>query len=129
MIQLEVSGLSGYKGWRAYNVYHKLLLGLKMLPLYQHETYEDFFARIEEMPEEDQEKILREAVLFVDLELDEVLIMIGCIQDKNGIPYGPQQLKGMRPEEIFEALVSVAVKVSKIKINFVTKDEKKKLSV
>jgi hypothetical protein len=31
---MKVAELKGYKAWRAFGVFHKLMLGLKMLPAY-----------------------------------------------------------------------------------------------
>jgi hypothetical protein len=69
---MKVAELKGYKAWRAFGVFHKLMLGLKMLPAYMGESYEEFFERVSIMPAADQEKLIREAALFVDLEQDEV---------------------------------------------------------
>ena len=121
----KVLELRGYKSLRALNVFHSLMLGLKMLPLYQHETYEAFFARVEQMSDADQEKMIREAVLFVTLDESEIEALISFVENPNGIPYQPQNLKSMSPDQIFEIIVAVSVAISKIKINFVTADEKK----
>lgn len=121
----KVTELIGFKGWKAFNVFHRLMLGVKMLPLYAAESYEEFFARVEAMSDHDKEVIIREAAIFVPLEEDEIIDVISCCQDSNGVPLGKAQLKSMKHNEIFECLVAVAIEISKIKVNFVTDNEKK----
>lgn len=122
---MEVSDLKGYKSYRAFNAFHSLMLGAKMLPNYMHMSYEDFFAVIDELPPADQEKVIREAALFVKLEQEEIEALVCFCRDKNGVPYSAENLKSLGPDQIFEMIVAVCVKISKIKIDFVTKAEKK----
>ena len=117
--------LKGFKSLKALNVFHSLMLGLKMLPHYRNESYEEFFARVQEMPPLDQEKMIREAALFVNLERDEVEALTAFVADPNGVAYGPENLKSMTPDQIFEMIVAVCLEVAKIKIDFVTETEKK----
>jgi hypothetical protein len=123
---MRVLELRGYKSLKALQAFHSLMLGLKMLPAYVGEKYEDFYARVSEMPESDQEKMIREAVLFVDLPLEEVSALVGFCADGNGVPYGDAQLKAMGPKQIHEIIVAVCMEISRIKIDFVTDAEKKK---
>ena len=122
---MKVTDLKGFKGWRAFNVFHKLMLGVKMLPMYAAESYEDFFARVEAMPDSDKEKVIRQASIFVDLDEDEIIDIISCCEDSNGIALGRAQLKSMSHDMIFECVVAVATEISKIKVNFVSDTEKK----
>ncbi len=126
---MKVLELKGYKSLKALNVFHSLMLGLKMLPAYIGESYEEFFARVQEMPAEDQEKLIREAALFVTLDPDEVAALICFIPDANGVPYTSENIKGLSVDQIFECVVAVALEVSKIKINFVSESEKKNLKI
>lgn len=121
----KVLPLTGYKSYRALQAYNALMLGLKMLPSYMGESYEDFFARIEKMPPEDQVKMIKEAALFVNLEKEEVDSIICFCADKNGVPFGPENMKSLGPDEIWGMIVAVATEISKIKIDFVTDSEKK----
>lgn len=125
MIKPEVTELVGFKSYRALNVFHSLMLGLKMLPAYIGESYEAFFERVELMPPEDQEKMIREAALFVKLEQDEVEALICFVKDPNGVPYSAANLRSLGPDQIFEAIVAVCLEISKIKIDFVSTAEKK----
>ncbi len=122
---MKVLELRGYKALRAMNAFHTLMLGLKMLPAYMAESYEDFYGRIEMMPEVDQEKMIREAVMFVNLQQDEVEAIACFCTDANGVPYTSENIKNLGPKDIVEMIVAVCVKISQIKINFVTEAEKK----
>lgn len=126
---MKVLELRGYKSLRAMNAFHTLMLGLKMLPAYMGESYEDFYARVELMPESDQEKLIREAVLFVNLEKDEVEALAEFAADPNGVPYRAENLKNLDPKAIMEIIVAVALQISKIKVDFVSDAEKKKLNI
>jgi hypothetical protein len=123
---MKVLELKGYKSLRALNVFHSLMLGLKMLPAYMGEDYESFYSRVQEMSSSDQEKLIREAALFVELQQDEVEALICFCKDKNGVRYNPENLKNLGPDELHEIIVAVCLEISKIKINFVTEAEKKK---
>lgn len=125
---MPVLELRGYKGLQAFQAFHKLMLGLKMLPAYMGESYEDFYGRVSEMPEIDQEKLIREAVVFVPLEKDEVEALIAFYPDANGVPYGAYQMKSLDPKQLHEIMVAVACEISKIKVDLVSESEKKKLA-
>lgn len=122
---MKVGELKGFNSYRAMGVFHKLMLGLKMLPAYMGETYEDFFARVEDMPEADQEKMIREAALFVDLDQEEIGSLLVFCKDPNGVPYSAENIKSLGPDTIFEIIVAVCKEIAKIKINFVSEAEKK----
>jgi hypothetical protein len=126
---VRVLELKGYKSLRALNAFHALMLGLKMLPAYAGEQYESFFARVEEMSPEEQEKIIREAVLFVELQKDEVEALITFCTDANGVPYSPENLKNLGPGELVECIVAVCKEIARININFVSEAEKKNLKI
>lgn len=121
----KVLPLVGFKSLRAFNAFNALLLGVKMLPAYMGESYEDFLARIEEMPEEDQKKILLAGARHVNLEKEEVEALICFCTDKNGVPYSAENLKSLGPADLIEVIVSVCLEIGKIKINFVSEAEKK----
>lgn len=122
----KILPLSGYKSLRALNAFHALLLGLKMLPSYQAEGYESFYASFNERTEEDKEKLLREAAVFVQLQMDEVEALISFATDKNGVPYSAVNLKNLGAGELHEIIVAVCMEIGRIKIELVSKDEKKK---
>lgn len=122
---MKVLELRGFKSLKALNAFHTLMLGVKMLPSYITESYEDFYGRVSQMPPQDQEKIIREAALFVELQKDEVEALVCFCADSNGVPYTAENLKALRPDQILEIVVAVCVEISKIKVNFVREDEKK----
>lgn len=126
---MKVLELKGYKSLRALNAFHALMLGLKMLPSYHHYTYEDFFLVIQNMSEKEQENMIREAANFVELQKEEVEALISFSADANGVPYGPENLANLNPKEILEIIVAVCFKISQIKIDLVTKEEKKNLKI
>lgn len=122
---MKVLELRGYKSLRALNAFNTLMLGLKMLPSYMLERYEDFYLRIESMNEEDQEKHIREAVMLVELQKEEVEAIICFCADPNGVPYSEENLKSLGPDKIVECIVAVCCQIAKIKISFISSAEKK----
>lgn len=126
---MKVLELKGYKSLRALNAFNALMLGLKMLPAYHHFTYEDFFFTIQNMTEHEQQNMIREAANFVELQKDEVESLISFCADANGVPYCAENLPNLVPKEILEIIVAVCVKISQIKIDLVTKEEKKNLKI
>lgn len=122
---MKVLPLKGFKSLRALNAFHTLMLGLKMLPAYMHEQYEAFYSRLAEMPPADQEKMIREAALFVELQEEELKALISFCADANGVPYSDENVKNLGPKEFHEMIVAVCVAISKIKIDLVSDSEKK----
>lgn len=122
---MKVLELKGLPSYFALQTFHKLMLGLKMLPAYMGESYEDFYARIEVLSSEAQEKFIREAVLFVPLERDEIFSLLNFCTDANGVPYGIENSKSLKPDQLHEMMVGVCVEIAKIKVNFVSESEKK----
>jgi hypothetical protein len=122
---IKVKELCGLRSLRAFNAYNSLMLGLKMLPLYMSEPYEEFYLRVSNMPPEDQEKLIREAASFVNLEREEIEAMLLFCLDQNGVPYSTERVSKMGLQEIFECVVAVAKEIGKIKIDMVSESEKK----
>lgn len=63
--------------------------------------------------------------MFVQLEKDEVDSLIAFCSDKNGVAYDDTNMHNLGPDELVEVIVAVCSEVAKIKINFVSEDEKK----
>lgn len=122
----KILPLTGYKSLRALNAFHALLLGLKMLPAYQAEGYESFYASFSERTDSDKEKLLREAAVFVQLQQDEVEALLSFATDKNGVPYSAVNLKNLNAGELHEIVVAVCMEIGRIKIDLVSEEEKKK---
>lgn len=121
----KVLPLVDVKSFRAFNAYHKLMLGMKMLPAYMLKTYEEFLTAVQALAESDQIKIFREAAMFVDLNYDEIGALVCFCTDKNGVPYTSENLKNIGPAEMVEIVVAVCLEISKIKVDFVSEAEKK----
>lgn len=122
---MRVLELKGYKSLRAFNAFNALMLGLKMLPMYMGESYEEFLRRLQDMPREDQKKMIREAAMFVELEKEEVAALIAFAADKNGVPYSHENMKNLGPDDLVNIIVEVCAEISKIRIDFVSDNEKK----
>lgn len=118
--------LQGYKSLKALNVFHTLLLGLKMLPAHMSADYESFYSDFGKKSEDEQETLLREAVAFVQLSPEEVEAILSFATDPNGIPYGAVNIRTLSPDAIFEIIVAVCMEIGKIKIDLISGDEKKK---
>lgn len=117
--------LKGFKSLRAMNAFHALMLGLKMLPAYMGESYEEFFGRVSLMDPADQEKLIREATLFVELQKEEVEALASFCLDPNGVPYSAENMKSAPAELIFEMIVLVCKEIAKIRIDIVGDGQKK----
>lgn len=126
---MKVLELKDLKSLRAFNVYHTLMLGLKMLPMYQESFYEDFLAAAEAATEEEQEKLIRQAIQFVPLDKEDLSTTISFTTDVNGIPIGPENAKNLTLPDIYERIVAVMLVISKMKIDFVSEREKKKSQI
>lgn len=122
---MKVLELRGFKSLRALNAFNTLMLGLKMLPAYMAESYEQFFGRVSEMAPPDQEKLIREAALFVELQKEEVEALVSFVADGNGVPYSAENMKALGPKELHEMIVAVCKEIAKIKIDLVGEHEKK----
>ncbi len=123
---MKVLELKGFRSLRALNAFNTLMLGLKMLPAYMGEQYEEFFERVSLMTEEDQEKLIREASVFVELQKEEVEALLSFCTDANGVPYSAENMKNLGPKDIHEGIVAVCKEIAKIKIDLIGKAEKKK---
>lgn len=118
--------LKGFKSYRAFQAFHTLMLGLKMLPAYLGEDYKSFYDRIKAMPPKDQETMVREAALFVNLQKEEMDAILAFALDPNGVPYGAENMGNLGPKEMHEAIVAVCCEIGKIEITLVSDSEKKK---
>jgi hypothetical protein len=122
---MKILELKGYKSLKALNAFHTLLLGLKMLPAYIQTPYDEFFENFKEMTEEDKQKKIREAALFVPLEQNEVESLISFATDINGVPYSSVNLKNLGAKEIHEIVVAVCMEIGKIEVSLLSEEEKK----
>lgn len=121
----KVLPLKGTLSLRAYNAFHKLMLGLKMAPAYMREEYDDFFNRIEAMNTNQQRKVVAEAVRHVPLDDDELQALLAFTCDANGIPFSKENIDNLGPAEFVENIVEVCMEMAKIKPTIITEAEKK----
>jgi hypothetical protein len=122
---LKVLPLVGLKSLRAFNVYHTLLLGYKMLPAKIGMTYEDFLTEFYEIDQKEKEKVLRQAIAFVPIEQEELDALTCFCCDTNDIPLTKINTKGMTPKELIDVVVAVCLELSKIKLYSINEDVKK----
>lgn len=122
---MKLRELKGHKSMRALNAFHSLMLGLKFLPAYAQESYEAFFDRVGDMPIEDQVTLIREAVMFVALDEDELYAVLSFVEDPNGACYTQANVKNLKPGEMVEAIVAVMTEIAKMKIDLISSAEKK----
>jgi hypothetical protein len=121
--------LTGYQSLRALNAYNALLLGLNMIPDYAHIAFEEFFHSIKQREPQEFETLIRKAASLVRLEEEEVQAMISFVADGNGVPYSKNSIKNLTPDDIFEIIVAVSIELSKVEINLVSEEEKKRLKI
>lgn len=124
-MKIKTLELKGTNSYTAMQVFHKLMLGLKMLPAYGHLSYEQFYSMLDLLSPEEQERKIREAALFVNLEKDELESLVCFCADSNGVPFGPANLKSLSPDQILELVVTASMEFAKIKVNFLSEAEKK----
>lgn len=124
-MEIQVRELTGLKSLRPLNAFSALIIGVKMLPAYGHLTYEEFLAIVDAMDDEGQKAVFRNAASIVQLDPDDVAMMLYFCNDKNGIPFDSTNMKNLNPKEIVEMIVAVCLKIVKIKVDFVSEDEKK----
>lgn len=123
---MKVRELTGFKSLGAVWAFQSLVLGVKMLPAYAKFQYEEFQSLVHSMSLEDQEKILREAALFVELKKEDVEALICFVEDANGVPYGASNINNLNPAELIDCIVAVCMKVAAMKISILSEAEKKK---
>ena len=123
---IKVLELKGFRSLRALNAFHTLMLGMKMLPMYLGETYDVFYERFKELPDSEKELMIRQAVLFVELKQEEVDALLSFCTDANGVPFEACNLKNLSPDQLVESIVAVGMEFGKMKIDILTKEEKKK---
>lgn len=122
---MRVLPLVGHRSITALNAFNALVLGLKMLPIYEGVPYREFYETLGAMEDSEKESKLREALSFVNLDKEELEALVCFCTDKNGIPYGPENLKNLSLDEIFNIVIAVCMEIGRIKISLVSEGEKK----
>lgn len=124
-MEIKLLPLKGPDTYWALQSYIKLLFGLKMLPMYMGDTLEEFFAKIEAMPVDDRKKIVRQAVLMVTLERDEVNALLKFAADKHGVRFSHENTAALDPNEFMEIVHAVTQAIAALEPNFLSASEKK----
>lgn len=124
-MEIKLLPLKGPDTYWALQSYIKLLFGLKMLPMYMGKTLEEFFDHVEAMPVDDRKKIVRQAVLMVTLDRDEVSSLFKFAADKNGVPFTRENTANLDPNEYMEILHAVTQSIAALEPNFLSSSEKK----
>lgn len=122
---VKVLELKGIKSLRAFNSFHTLVLGLRMLPEYMSVSDEDFGNRLESLPPEAKVKVIRQAVKHVPLEEDDVNALMLFAADPNNVPYDKTNIDNLNPVDLSECIVAVCFEMSKIKPTIISEAEKK----
>jgi hypothetical protein len=122
---IKVLPLKGPDTYWALQSYIKLLFGLKMLPMYMGKTLEEFFDHVEEMPLDDRQKIVRQAVLMVTLDRDELSSLLKFAADKNGVPFTKENTANLDPKEFMDIVHAVTQAIAALEPNFLSASEKK----
>lgn len=117
--------LRGHPSYYAQMAFIKLMVGLYYAVPHRHPNVESFLLAIDQMNEAEQDRCIREALMLVELEENEIMNLIKFCSDKNGVPYTKENLKSLNPTEIRQILFVVCKEVSKIRIDFPTEAEKK----
>lgn len=125
-MEIKTRELSGLSSFSALQVFYKVMLGLKMFAAYAHYEPEAFFEMLEGLETKDQERFVREALLLVPLEKEDILCLAQFCADKNGVRYCAENMIKLKPDQLFEILVKSCMELVKIKIDFVSEAEKKK---
>lgn len=126
-MKIKVEPLVGYKSIRALNAFSALAMGLKMLPAYQLDTFEDFLSKVHAMSEEDQMKIIREGLMFVELSKEEVEAVASFVKDVNGVPYSSSNIHNLNTSQLVDVLAAVLFEIAQMEVDVISEDEKKNL--
>jgi hypothetical protein len=123
---MKILPIKGTNSLNALHGFNALLLGYKMLPNRIAEDFDHYYESFKDKTDSEKEKVIREALMFVNLNKDEVEAICSFAADKNGIAYSAASIKNMELEDLFEVIVSVCMEIGRIKITLVSEDEKKK---
>lgn len=126
---MKVLELKGPKSLRPLNIFSSLCVSMTMVPrlLANHTSAQDMMNALQEMPPEDQAKVLREIAEIAPLDVDEVEALLGFCCDSNGVPYSKVNMKNLTAFQIIDCIVAVCMKVVEMKIHMVSEAEKKNL--
>lgn len=119
--------LKGIKSYYALTTFNCVVLRITQLPNFEQWSEEQILESFEQLTQEQVTALLRKSIDLIPLNDKEILSLIVFCEDKNGVPLGLHSLKNFNPYEIRELCLSVLIEISKIRINFVTDDEIRRL--
>jgi len=122
---MKMRTLSGIESLGPFNIFYMLMFGLNQLPPYNGEKFSDFMLRVQQMPPNEQENIIRLAAVLIHLDPDEVGLCVRFFEDNQGVPYDRTNVRNLTPSDLFEMIIQATKAVASIPINLVTQDEKK----
>jgi hypothetical protein len=125
---MQVLELKGIKSLRALNVFHTLMLGLKMLPMHASVPYDVFYDEFHEKPDDEKLKLIRQAAMFVELTREDVEALVFFVADANGKRYQTANINNLSALELLEIVIAVAFEVGNLKIDSLSEEQKKKSS-
>ena len=123
----HVLSLTGISGVRAFNVFHHVVLGMKMLPVNLEKGYDGFLAELSGKSDDERKKFFISGLNFVTLDEEDIEAVLRFCTDTNGVPLCRANTKTMAAQDIISNMSDVFVEISKINVNLVTGDEKKNL--
>jgi hypothetical protein len=115
---MKIKELKGLKSAKALNVYVKLVIGLAMTHWNVEKTIEDFLKTFEDFELEKRKVLLKYACMIVQLEEDEIEALTRFAVDDNNVAYERPALAFLKPSEIVNIMVGVALEISEIKVFF-----------
>jgi F0F1-type ATP synthase delta subunit len=117
--------LKGLKSVWALNAFNSLILGLAIENAMTGQTVEQTYAAFEKLDEKAKEKAIKDALQRINLQEEDMKNLLAFATDDNGIPYTEENIKGLAPEKIIDALGRVCLEISKIKVHSIDVDVKK----
>ena len=121
---MELKGINSYY---ALTTFHCVVLRITQLPSFDGYSEEQILESFNQLTQEQITALLRKSIDLIPLSEKEILSLIVFQKDRNGVPLGLHSLKNFNPYEIRELCLNTLIEISKIKINFVTDDEIKRL--
>jgi hypothetical protein len=115
---MKIKEIKGQRGVRAFNIYSKLVIGIGMTYFNHEKNFEEFLKSFEGYEIEKKRQLLKWACLMVQLDDDEIEALTRFVADDDGIAYEKPALAQLKPSEIVNMMVEVALKISETSVFF-----------
>lgn len=123
---MKILELRGLKSVRVYQIYQQVLIALAIAPTSGAKSIEQFLCDFEVADIDAKRQMLTTACGLFNFEHDDIRAILDFALDENtGIELS-QTVQGLSPDVIINAIVSVLIKCSDIKIFFWTGIKKNK---